>query len=42
MPEEPSHSLVLLPESEVKDGTVEPAGVLRFGGETATRPYGAG
>ena len=41
MPEDPS-SLLLLPESEVKDGTAELAGVLRFGGETLTRPYGAG
>ena len=41
MPEDPS-SLVVLPESEVNDGTAELAGVLRFGGETLTRPYGAG
>lgn len=42
IPEELSQSLLLLPESEVKDGTAELAGVMRFGGETATRPYGAG
>jgi len=42
MPEEPSQSLLLLPESDVNDGTAELAGVLRFGVETATRLYGAG
>jgi len=36
MPEEPSQSPLLLPESEVNDGTAELAGVLRFGGEMAT------
>lgn len=41
IPEEPS-SLLLLPESDVNDGTAELAGVLRFGGDTATRPIGAG
>ena len=41
IPEEPS-SLLLLPESEVNDGTAELAGVLRLGGETAARLYGAG
>ena len=41
MPEVPS-SLLLLPVSEVKEGTAELAGVLRFGGETATRFSGAG
>ena len=42
MPDEPSESLLLLPESEIKDGTAELPGVLRFGGETATRLTGAG
>lgn len=38
MPEDPSQSLLLLPESEVNDGTTELAGVLPLGGESATRP----
>lgn len=41
MPVEPS-SLLLLPESELREGTAELAGVLRFGGETAARLNGAG
>ena len=45
MPDDPPspQSLLLLPESDVKDGTAEVLALEpRCGGEMATRPYGAG